>query len=68
MTLEAWVKPTEVAGQNGVWDDYGNPGVLLFVNDGAIRFAVSTTQDPGLGANLVAGSIAPGVWQHIAGV
>ena len=68
VTVEAWVKPSDVVGQNGVWDDYGNPGVLLYVNDGEIRFAVSTTQDPGVGANLLVGTVTPGVWQHIAGV
>jgi hypothetical protein len=68
VTVEAWIKPSEVVGQNGVWDDYGNPGVILYVFDGEIRFAVSTSQDPGVGANLYAGTVTPGAWQHIAGV
>src|SRR5262249_12649608 len=30
-TIEAWVKPHAVDGQRVIWDDYGNPGVLLTI-------------------------------------
>jgi hypothetical protein len=68
VTLEAWIKPAAVDGQRGVWDDYGSPGALLYVRDGQVQFSLSTTQDPGLGVNLYAGTVIVGAWQHIAGV
>ena len=68
LTLEAWIKPISVNGQRGIWDDYGNPGALLYVRDGQVQFTLSTTTDPGLGVTLYAGSVTPGAWQHIAGV
>ena len=45
ITVEAWVKPTnlQLHGEDNrpVWDDYGNPGVLLTLkSDGAVGFSV----------------------------
>lgn len=68
LTLEAWVKPSTVDGQRGVWDDYGSPGALLYIRDGQVQFSLSTTQDPGLGVTLYAGVVTVGAWQHVAGV
>ena len=68
VTVEAWIKPAVVLGQTIIWDDYGNPGVLLAVNSGAVQFGVSTTSHTAGGIAVVTGSVATNVWQHVAGV
>lgn len=68
VTVEAWVKPRTMSGQKIVWDDYGNPGVLLALIDGKVQFNISTLMHPGLGVNNVSGMLVPNYWQHIAGV
>jgi len=68
LTVEAWIKPDAINGQRIVWDDYGNPGVLLDVWDGQVDFGVSTTTNPGGGAGVGGGTVEVGKWQHIAGV
>jgi hypothetical protein len=68
LTIEAWVKPTTVARQRLVWDDYGNPGVILAVFDGLGQFSVSTDQHPGLGISNFSGEVVANTWQHLAGV
>jgi hypothetical protein len=51
-----------------VWDDHGNPGVLLSLQaDGRVALSVSTDQDPS-GAGLASGQVVINTWQHIAGV
>jgi hypothetical protein len=67
LTIEAWIKPNAVNGQRIIWDDYGNPGVDLFVQDGQLGFGLSTTANPGLGVTVYdGGSISVGQWQHVA--
>jgi len=72
VTVEAWVKPDAFDGQRVIYDDYGNPGVLMTVWDDQVQFAVSTTTNGpaqgSLGANLFAGHLEANKWQHIAGV
>lgn len=72
VTVEAWVKPDSTSGQRIVWDDYGNPSVLLTVLNGGVQFGVSTTTNGpaqgSLGAGAYGGTIEVGKWQHIAGV
>jgi hypothetical protein len=73
ITVEAWVKATnlQINGEDNreVWDDYGNPGVLLSLrSNGNVVFAVSTDQDPtGVIANI-SGQVTLNTWHHIAGV
>jgi hypothetical protein len=67
LTVEAWIKPSATNGQRVIWDDYGNPGVLMTVLNGAIQFNVSTTTHPGGGISVVAGPVSTNVWQHVAG-
>jgi hypothetical protein len=47
--------------------DYGSPGVLLAISSGVLQFNLSTAAHPGLGTGIFAGSICPGLWQHVAG-
>jgi hypothetical protein len=68
LTVEAWIKPDATNGQRIVWDDFGNPGVLLDVWDGQVDFGVSTATNPGGGAGVGGGTVEVGKWQHIAGV
>lgn len=68
LTVEAWIKPATTSGQQILWDDYGNPGVVFAVNGSAVQYSLSTTVVPGLGETLLAGSVSSGVWQHVAGV
>lgn len=67
LTLEAWIKPDAVDGQRIIYDDYGSPGVLVAISSGVLQFNLSTAAHPGLGTGIFAGSICPGLWQHIAG-
>jgi hypothetical protein len=72
ITVEAWIKPTnlQLNGEDNrvVWDDYGNPGVLLSLQaDGRVALSVSTDQDPS-GVGLASGQVVINTWQHIAGV
>ncbi|HET9061750.1 MAG TPA: LamG-like jellyroll fold domain-containing protein [Candidatus Binatia bacterium] len=67
LTLEAWIKPDAVDGQRVIYDDYGSPGVLVAISSGVLQFNLSTAAHPGLGTGIFAGSICPGLWQHIAG-
>jgi hypothetical protein len=68
VTVEAWIKPAQIDNQRIIWDDYGNPGVLLSLLNGAVHFNISTTSDPGPGMSLVTGAVFTNVWQHVAGV
>ncbi|MCB9079650.1 MAG: PxKF domain-containing protein [Anaerolineaceae bacterium] len=73
ITVEAWVKPTnlQLHGEDNrpVWDDYGNPGVLLTLkSDGAVGFSVATPSDPKGSFGNRSGQVTVGAWQHIAGV
>lgn len=67
LTVEAWVYPAQADGQRVVWDDYGNPGVLLTVLSSALQFNISTAMHPGLGIGVVAGGVPVDQWTHIAG-
>ena len=67
LTLEAWIKPDAVDGQRVIYDDYGSPGVLVAISSGVLQFNLSTAAHPGLGTGIFAGSICPGLWQHVAG-
>jgi len=67
LTLEAWIKPDAVDGQRVIYDDYGSPGVLVAISSGVLQFNLSTGTHPGLGTGIFAGSICPGLWQHVAG-
>lgn len=72
ITVEAWVKPINLQlndeDNRVVWDDYGNPGVLLSLQaDGRMALSVSTDQHPP-GAGLASGQVVINTWQHIAGV
>lgn len=68
VTVEAWVKPDAVNGQRIVFDDFGNPGVILAMFNGLAQFSLTTTADPGLGVSIFAGTVVTGSWQHLAGV
>jgi hypothetical protein len=68
LTVEAWIKPEKLEGQLVIWDDYGNPGVLLAVKAGMVQFGISTSQHPGPGIAVLAGQLQTNVWQHVAGV
>ncbi len=68
VSVEAWIKPTALGGLQIMWDDYGNPGVLLKTGDDEIGFNISTTEHPGLGIQRFGGTVVEGVWQHVAGV
>lgn len=67
LTLEAWINPDAVDGQRIIYDDYGSPGVLFAISSGVLQFNLSTATHPGLGTGIFAGSICPGLWQHVAG-
>jgi hypothetical protein len=68
VTVEAWIKPATVSGQRIIFDDYGNPGVVLAVTNGGGQISISTDANPGLGISNFSGTVTAGVWQHIAGV
>lgn len=68
LTVEAWIKPSAVNAQRILWDDYGNPGVVLAVLGGQLQYSLSTTSVPGPGLTLINGTITAGTWQHVAGV
>lgn len=67
-TVEAWIKADAVDGQRIIFDDYGNPGVVLAVLAGEIQFSVSTTADPGPGITVMGGTVPTGTWVHVAGI
>jgi hypothetical protein len=68
-TVEAWIKPSAVDGQRVIWDDYGNPGVLLAIFDGRLQFGISTPQHPGLGISLFSPIVlCIDEWLHVAGI
>ncbi|MFO0874656.1 MAG: LamG-like jellyroll fold domain-containing protein [Phycisphaerales bacterium] len=66
-TVEAWIRPDAVDGQRVIWDDYGNPGVLMTVFNGTLQWNISTTSNPGPGIGYLVGTISTGVWHHVAG-
>jgi hypothetical protein len=69
LTVEAWLKPGAVNGQRVIWDDYGNPGVLLAIVDGRLQFSISTPQHPGLGISLFSPIVlCEDEWIHVAGI
>jgi len=68
LTVEAWIKPDRIDSQLVIWDDYGNPGVLLAVKGGVVQFGVSTPLHPDGGISLNAGPLKTNAWQHVAGV
>jgi hypothetical protein len=69
LTVEAWIKPSAVNGQRVIWDDYGNPGVLLAIYDGRLQFGISTPQHPGQGIALYSPIVlCVDEWMHVAGV
>lgn len=67
LTIEAWIKPDAVDDQRNIWDDYGNPGVLLKVTNGGVQFSISTATDPD-SITVYDGTVIIGEWQHIAGI
>lgn len=68
-TVEAWIKPSATDGQRVIWDDYGNPGVLLAIYDGRLQFGISTPQHPGLGIALYSPIVlCDEEWLHVAGI
>jgi hypothetical protein len=68
-TVEAWIRPEAVNGQRVIWDDYGNPGVLLAIFDGRLQFGISTPEHPGLGIALYSPIVlCEDEWMHVAGV
>ncbi len=69
LTIEAWVRPQSLDGQRVIWDDYGNPGVLLAISNGRVQFGISTANHPGGGISLTPQTtLAPGEWSHVAAV
>ncbi|HEY4579815.1 MAG TPA: LamG domain-containing protein, partial [Candidatus Acidoferrales bacterium] len=68
LTIEAWIKPTELTRPRLVWDDYGSPGVILGLFDTVGQFSVSTDQHPGLGISNFSGKLTANTWHHLAGV
>jgi hypothetical protein len=67
ITLEAWIKPARLVGQQAIYDDYGNPGVFLALFEKQLQWNISTSSHPGLGVGIFAGQICEGLWQHVAG-
>jgi hypothetical protein len=69
LTVEAWIQASAVNGQRVIWDDWGNPGVLLMVNDGALQFFLSTATHPGSGISVFTPVLlVEDRWTHVAGV
>ena len=67
VTLEMWIKPERVTGQQALYDDYGNPGVFMALFDEELEWGISTTTHPGLGVAIFDGVVCEGLWQHVAG-
>jgi hypothetical protein len=67
-TVESWIKPEDTVGQRVLWDDYGNPGVLMTVSFGTLQWNISTVAHPRGGIGVFGGEIEVGVWQHVAGI
>lgn len=71
-SIEAWVKPSTLIGQRMIYDDYGNPGVLLSVGGAAgdeVLVGISTEEDPGYpGAYVLGEGVQVDRWHHLAGV
>ena len=72
LTVEAWIKPDATDGQRAIWDDFGPPGVVFFINSlvtpNQIQLHLSTTDNPGGGIGVSGGEIIAVEWQHVAGV
>jgi hypothetical protein len=68
-TVEAWIKASAVNGQRVIWDDYGNPGVLLAIFDGRLQFGISTSANPGPGVSVYSPLLlCADEWIHVAGI
>lgn len=68
-TIEAWIKLDQANGQRVIWDDYGNPGVLLAISNGSLQFGISTPQHPGLGISVFSPVLlCVDEWIHVAGI
>lgn len=67
ITLEAWIKPSSLVGQQAIYDDYGNPGVFLALFEEKLQWNISTSSHPGLGVGIFAGQVCEDLWQHVAG-
>jgi Concanavalin A-like lectin/glucanases superfamily len=75
LTVEAWIKPASIDAQSILWDDYGNPGVVLAVvpesgnpSRKVVQFSLSTASNPGGGLSVFAGDLVLDDWQHVAAV
>jgi hypothetical protein len=67
ITLEAWIKPATLSGQQAIYDDYGNPGVFMALFDEQLEWNISTASHPGQGIAIFGGELCEGLWQHVAG-
>lgn len=66
LTVEAWVKPTDVSGQRALLDDYGSPGVFFAITSGYVQLSLTTSDTATQGVSVFAGSVTAGEWQHVA--
>ena len=68
LTIAAWIRPDALnSEQRMIWDDYGNPGVILGVAGDVVQFSISTEADPGLGVSVYDGIVEEQEWQHLVG-
>jgi hypothetical protein len=69
LTIEAWIKPSALTGFRVLWDDYGNPGVLLALSGDQLQFNVSTPTNPGPGASVISPTrLSINQWTHVRAV
>jgi hypothetical protein len=67
MTVEAWVKPSQLKGRRGLVNKTENSEFGLFVSDGKPTFSVWAGPKYA-NANAKEGALVAGRWQHVAGV
>jgi len=68
LTIAAWIRPDVLNSEQGmIWDDYGNPGVILGVAGDVVQFSISTEANPGLGISVYDGKVEEQEWQHLVG-
>jgi hypothetical protein len=67
VTVEAWVRPSDLQGRRGLINKTENSEFGIFVSDGKPTFSFFAGSRYA-NANAPAGALATGRWQHVAGV